>query len=296
MNAPWQGRAEPRALAPYHYEAAAGRLGCEEAVLRAVWEVEAAGQYFRPDGTVLRRFEPHHFPREHWDRLGFHPRAGEAPWRASLRLSSESMFQRSAGIDVAAACRASSWGAPQIMGFNHAAAGYGSPVEMVRAMAEGAPAQLDAFVTLVEAWGLASAMRARDWAAFARRYNGSGQVAEYARRMEAAYRRHSGQASPQVLRVGARGPAVAEMQRALGVPDDGAFGPVTLAAVRDFQAAAGLMVDGIVGAQTWAALGSELDPAELDSPEGVLIPRPPPQPASLWEALTAALGRLFRGE
>jgi Putative peptidoglycan binding domain len=47
---------------------------------------------------------------------------------------------------------------------------------------------------------------------------------------------------------------VAVVQRALGIPADGLFGPQTLAAVRSFQKRAGLTVDGIVGPQTRAAL------------------------------------------
>ena len=57
-----------------------------------------------------------------------------------------------------------------------------------------------------------------------------------------------------LLRFGSRGPAVAEIQRALGVDADGIFGPRTRAAVRSFQQRHGLLVDGIVGPQTRAAL------------------------------------------
>jgi len=54
--------------------------------------------------------------------------------------------------------------------------------------------------------------------------------------------------------LGSRGDAVAEIQRQLGVPVDGIFGPVTQAAVTDFQASNGLDVDGVVGPVTWTAL------------------------------------------
>lgn len=257
MSESWKGAAQPRELRDQDYEAAAERLGCDVPAIRAVWEVEAAGRHFLADGSVIRRFEPHHFPRELWAQIGFQPREGEAPWRAGLRLSSESMFQAATGFDMDAAIRASSWGAPQIMGFNCEDAGFDSPRAMVEHMARGAPEHLGAFVQLIEGWGIASALRGHDWAGFARRYNGSGQVAEYARRMEAAYRRHSGgQRSPVVLRVGARGAAVRELQRALGIEDDGAFGPETLEAVRRFQERAGIAVDGVVGHRTWEALRS----------------------------------------
>jgi peptidoglycan hydrolase-like protein with peptidoglycan-binding domain len=47
---------------------------------------------------------------------------------------------------------------------------------------------------------------------------------------------------------------VARIQRLLGIPADGIFGPQTAAAVRAFQSAHHLQVDGIVGPQTWTAL------------------------------------------
>ena len=48
---------------------------------------------------------------------------------------------------------------------------------------------------------------------------------------------------------------VAPVQRALRVPVDGLYGPVSRAAVRAFQKKRGLVVDGIVGPQTLGALG-----------------------------------------
>lgn len=57
-----------------------------------------------------------------------------------------------------------------------------------------------------------------------------------------------------VLKVGERGPAVAEIQRLLHIPADGIFGPQTQHAVEQFQRAHHLAVDGIVGSHTIAAL------------------------------------------
>lgn len=63
-----------------------------------------------------------------------------------------------------------------------------------------------------------------------------------------------GPAGEPVLRVGATGAAVRDLQRLLRVQADGAFGPQTLAAVRRFQRQHDLVTDGVVGARTWQAL------------------------------------------
>jgi peptidoglycan hydrolase-like protein with peptidoglycan-binding domain len=61
------------------------------------------------------------------------------------------------------------------------------------------------------------------------------------------------------VRRGASGPDATTVQYLLrhhghGIPADGDFGPVTAAAVTDFQAARGLAADGSVGPQTWPQL------------------------------------------
>jgi len=55
--------------------------------------------------------------------------------------------------------------------------------------------------------------------------------------------------------VHAAGSTVKALQKALGVPADGIYGPQTRRAVRRFQRAHGLVVDGLAGPQTLQALG-----------------------------------------
>lgn len=63
--------------------------------------------------------------------------------------------------------------------------------------------------------------------------------------------------SVKVLRYGASGPLVSVLQQRVGVSSDGQFGPVTLGAVKSYQASNGITADGsgVVGAATWRALG-----------------------------------------
>lgn len=58
------------------------------------------------------------------------------------------------------------------------------------------------------------------------------------------------------LRLGSKGADVATLQTKLAITADGSFGPMTLAAVKAFQANKGLTADGVVGPMTWAALMS----------------------------------------
>ncbi len=243
MSRPWNGAA--RRASADDFIVAAATIGCSVAALQAVWHVEASGKPFRADGSLERRFEPHKLLRP------------EGTYRTSAALSfaaREAKFAAAFARYPDDAMQATSWGGPQIMGFNHRDAGFDSVREMVEEMAADEGAQIRAFVRLIRVWGLDAALRSHDWRTFAARYNGNANVAEYAARIESAYQRISGQASPVVLRSGDKGAAVRKLQQALGVTVDGSFGPETDRAVREFQARLGLPVDGVVGARTWAAL------------------------------------------
>lgn len=79
-------------------------------------------------------------------------------------------------------------------------------------------------------------------------------------------------AGKPLLRQGATGQFVMELQTKLGLPVDSIFGPKTAAAVRSFQASHGLSADGAVGPMTWA----QLDQTEPPPPVPVVLPENKP--------------------
>jgi hypothetical protein len=74
--------------------------------------------------------------------------------------------------------------------------------------------------------------------------------------------------SQPTLKQGDEGETVARLQRSLGLPDDGDFGPATDSWVRSFQAAVGLSQDGVVGPNTWAEI-DKLDAKVLAGSDGI---------------------------
>jgi len=253
-------------------------LGCDVPTIKAVFEVEAAGKFYNSNGSMVRRFEPHHFPKRYWGELGFNP-GNKAAWRASLRVSTSArrrMFDIAQGIDPEAAADASSWGAPQIMGFNAETSGFASALEMVDAFEQSADEQIRAFVAFVIENNLDTHLRSQNWIAFAAGYNGNGQAAVYGAKIESAYRRQSGgRRSSPLLSMGRKGQPVRELQLQLNglgydVEVDGDFGAGTRRAVREFQGDHGLTVDGVAGAATIRELarlqeGDEAAP-EIEAP------------------------------
>lgn len=77
------------------------------------------------------------------------------------------------------------------------------------------------------------------------------------------------QAGRAELRPGMQGPAVAELQRRLGVPDDGKYGPQTLEAVERFQQARSLQPQnpGAVGRTTLSQLAQQPAPSSGSTAE-----------------------------
>jgi hypothetical protein len=190
---------EQKTLTAADFDRAAKALNVEVAAIRAVAEVESAGAGFLPDGRPAVLYEAHIF---HGETKGKHAAAKD---RRGISLSSpkwnralygatgaqqHNRIEDAAKLDWDAAHKAASWGAFQILGTNHKAAGHDTIKSFVEAMNSGAPAHLDAFVSFIKANKLDGPLRAHNWAAFARGYNGPGYAQnKYDVKMAQAYAR-----------------------------------------------------------------------------------------------------------
>jgi hypothetical protein len=163
------------------YLKAANRLRCGVAAVRAVCEVEAPKGGFFPDGTPTTLFEGHKFHAFTDGRFSeSHPEISYESWTTehygNWKREKERLAQ-AITLDREAALKSASWGKFQIMGFNHAAAGFPVLQKFVNAMFKSEGAQLDAFVNFVMHEKLDDELREKRWADFARRYNGPGYKA-----------------------------------------------------------------------------------------------------------------------
>ena len=252
------------------YARAASVVGCDEAAIRAVVSVEARGDGFDAKKRPVVLFEPHVFyrnlggdlRRRAVDALLAYPdwRPGAYPKTQDERYR---QIDQAMAIHAGAALMAASWGLGQVLGENHGICGFKTPQAMVEKCLEGEGAQLDVMMAFIRARGLGKHLISRDWAAFAHGYNGAGYARnDYDGKLRRAYERTRTLAplaySPLadgLLSLGDKGPIVAALQRALGVPDDGDFGPVTDQAAKAFQREHGLTIDGKVGRVTGKLLG-----------------------------------------
>ena len=98
-------------------------------------------------------------------------------------------LKRAAMLNEEAALKSASWGMFQIMGFNYKAAGYNSVGTYVKAMIGSQANQLGAFVSFINANAtLKKAIQDKNWAVFARGYNGPDYATNsYDTKMATAY-------------------------------------------------------------------------------------------------------------
>ncbi len=178
------------------FAAAAKRLGCETAALRAVVDVECGpkGTGFDKKGRPTILFEPHWFgkltvPKYRYNETN--PDISFITWGTRPYPNVEGNWRRIAeayALDPVAALAATSWGRFQIMGFNHKLCGYADVRTFVMAMLQSERVQLEAFEKFVRAQEIDDDLAAKRWAGFAQVYNGSGyKKNKYDEKLAAAY-------------------------------------------------------------------------------------------------------------
>lgn len=183
-------------LSDANFKSVATTLGCETAAIRAVAEVEARGDGFFASGRPKILFEAHQFSKRtahKYDRL--HPGISSLTWNKSLYAGGEAEYDRllrAMLLNRDAALASASWGRFQIMGFNHAAAGHATLAAFITAMFESDLAHLEAFAAFVKSSKLDDALKKKEWARFAKGYNGAEYAANaYDTKLETAYKKYA---------------------------------------------------------------------------------------------------------
>lgn len=181
-------------LTPSDYQGAANLLDIPAAIIKAVFAVECPKAGFDPEGFPITLFEGHKFHKftngqyaiefpnlsyPKWDRKQYGKTWKEEKARLAMAMS----------LDREAAIMSASWGKPQIMGFNHQAAGCASLQLFVNRMCESESSQLLLFCMFLMHEGLTPFLKRKDWANFALRYNGAGyKENKYDEKLAAAYK------------------------------------------------------------------------------------------------------------
>ena len=179
-------------------------LGCEPAALKAVQQVETGGRggFFSP-GRPAILFEGHIF----WTQLKkrgsntedyvkgneniLYPKWEKGHYKGGI--GEYDRLEQARKINREAADASASWGMFQIMGFNYAACGEESIESFVRSMCESEFKQLLLTANFIKKNSqMLQALQARDWAVFAKCYNGPAYAQNrYDVKLEAAYQKYS---------------------------------------------------------------------------------------------------------
>jgi|SRR5579863_757605 len=238
--------------------AATGRLSVGAAEIWTVLAVETRGCGFLADRRPPILFERHIFSgltNHQFDLCDV-----SNPQPGGYGASGANQYARLADAiakDRAAALASASWGMPQIMGENFAAAGFSDVESMVQAMCDSEDAQLAAFSAFLAANRLDQHLQAHDWAGLARGYNGPNFAAnQYDTKLAAQFQKFSVGPLPD-LNV-----RTAQLYLTFAGLDpggvDGILGPKTQSALIVWQQRQGLSQTGSADPDTLASLTASI--------------------------------------
>ncbi len=230
-------------------------------VLWSVLTVESRGFGFQVDRRPKILFERHIFHRETGGRF-----SGQAPDISAAtgggyiggaaeydRLERAVAFCIGAGIGSDPALRSASWGLGQVMGFNAVSSGFAGPADMVKRMADSEDAQILGMAGFIKSNGLHKRLTARDWAGFAKGYNGASYWKnQYDVKLKASFEKFSSGVGRD-LRARAAQAGLVYLGYAPGDPD-GVVGQNTRNAIAAFRKQEGLPKGDALDNATFTAL------------------------------------------
>lgn len=184
-------------LTDQDYFASATRLGLTPAHVMAIKSVESAGHGFEA-GRPLILFEPHRFSKATGHRFdGVAPDVSYPTWDAKRYPGGQdaryAQLLKAIGYSVDAGFASASYGLFQVLGENYAICGFANPYEFASAHARDEATELQAFEKFLIGNSLVHYLQAKNWLAFALRYNGPlAEKQGYPQKLAAAYARYGG--------------------------------------------------------------------------------------------------------
>lgn len=179
-----------KTLIEQDFKNAAQQLGCEVAAIKAVAETESRGDGFLASGEPKILFERHKFFKYTNGKFAkTHPDlCNKNAGGYGKESEQHKKLARAIALDRNAALMSCSWGKFQVMGFNWEPLGYKSVQDFVNKMYDNEAEHLDSFVRYINSFGLRSAIQKKNWALFAKLYNGPDYAKNnYDKKMAAFY-------------------------------------------------------------------------------------------------------------
>ena len=178
------------------FELVAAELGIEVAAIKAVVVIEAGSEMkgFWAPGIPVINFDPTMYAKYKNKVTSKKGAVGETV-PAGLTGYARKEWQQlinARKTNAQGANMGTFWGMFQIGGFNYKLCGCSSVDEFVKKMAYSELEQLELFAAFIENTGMVTYLKSKNWAAFARKYNGPGYAKRgYHTKMANAYKRFS---------------------------------------------------------------------------------------------------------
>lgn len=182
----------------------ASKHGIEYACLKAVIEIEAGGNGFI-NGLPKILYEPHIMYRLLTNKkyitirnnlMKDHPNLCYSRWgmyKYGTVSNQHNKLKIASQYDRDTALESCSWGLGQVMGFHWKSLGYDSLQEFINDMYHSEAKQIEAMLRFIKTNKLMIHLKSKDWARFARGYNGAGYAKNnYHNKLAHAYNKYKG--------------------------------------------------------------------------------------------------------